>query len=81
MDRFIHLAMGAAEQVMQSSGIEDDAELKLRTGTLIGVGIGGLGYIEAMAKVIEHRGLEIVHHRRRRRLELHALAHRDGHRA
>jgi len=57
MDRFIHLAMGAAEQVMKSSGVaENDEELKLRTGTLIGVGIGGLGYIESMAKVLAAKG-------------------------
>ncbi len=57
MDRFIHLAMGAAHEVMKSCGIgEDDADLKLRTGTLIGVGIGGLGYIESMAKVLAAKG-------------------------
>jgi len=57
MDRFIHLAMGAAAQVMKSSGVaDDDAELKLHTGTLIGVGIGGLGYIESMAKVLAEKG-------------------------
>ncbi len=57
MDRFIHLAMGAAHEVMKSCGIPDDDEaLKLRTGTLIGVGIGGLGYIESMAKVLAAKG-------------------------
>lgn len=57
MDRFIHLAMGAAHEVMKSCGIaEDDEALKLRTGTLIGVGIGGLGYIESMAKVLAAKG-------------------------
>ncbi len=56
MDRFIHLAMGAAHEVMESCGISADAELKQRTGTLIGVGIGGLGYIETMAKVLAAKG-------------------------
>jgi 3-oxoacyl-[acyl-carrier-protein] synthase II len=56
MDRFIHLAMGAAEHLMKSCGIDGDDPLKLTTGTLIGVGIGGLGYIEAMAKVLAAKG-------------------------
>jgi 3-oxoacyl-[acyl-carrier-protein] synthase II len=56
MDRFIHLAMGAAEMTMRTANIGDDEALKLRTGTLIGVGIGGLGYIESMAKVLAAKG-------------------------
>jgi 3-oxoacyl-[acyl-carrier-protein] synthase II len=46
MDRFIHLAMGAADEVMSDCGIAPDDPVKVRTGTLIGVGIGGLAYIE-----------------------------------
>jgi 3-oxoacyl-[acyl-carrier-protein] synthase II len=46
MDRFIHLAMGAADELMADCGVGADTELKLNTGTLIGVGIGGLAYIE-----------------------------------
>ncbi len=56
MDRFIHLAMGAADETMQSCGIAEDDPIKLRTGTLIGVGIGGLGYIESMCKVLAEKG-------------------------
>ena len=56
MDRFIHLAMAAADETMRSSGLEPDAAIKQRTGTLIGVGIGGLGYIESMAKVLAEKG-------------------------
>jgi 3-oxoacyl-[acyl-carrier-protein] synthase II len=56
MDRFIHLAMGAAAHTMKSCGLAEDDPVKVRTGTLIGVGIGGLGYIEAMAKVIAAKG-------------------------
>jgi 3-oxoacyl-[acyl-carrier-protein] synthase II len=55
MDRFIHLAMGAAEMTMRTAGELND-EQRLRTGTLIGVGIGGLGYIENMAKVLAAKG-------------------------
>lgn len=56
MDRFIHLAMGAAHETMHTSGISGDDPIKLRTGTLIGVGIGGLGYIESMCKVLAEKG-------------------------
>ncbi len=56
MDRFIHLAMGAAEETMRTAGIAADDPVKLRTGTLIGVGIGGLGYIENMCKVLAEKG-------------------------
>jgi len=56
MDRFIHLAMAAAEETMQSAGIGDDEALKARTGSLIGVGIGGLGYLESMCKVLAEKG-------------------------
>ncbi|MFT3922729.1 MAG: beta-ketoacyl-ACP synthase II [Myxococcales bacterium] len=56
MDRFIHLAMGAAEETMRTAGIGEDDPIKLRTGTLVGVGIGGLGYIENMCKVLAEKG-------------------------
>lgn len=56
MDRFIHLAVAAADEVMRSSGLEGDPEIRQRTGTLIGVGIGGLSTIESMAKVLAEKG-------------------------
>ena len=56
MDRFIHLAVAAADETMESAGIGDDEAFKQRIGTLIGVGIGGLGYLENMSKVIRERG-------------------------
>ena len=46
MARFIHLALGASAQVMESSGFEPDDSLKERTGTFIGVGFCGLDYVE-----------------------------------
>jgi 3-oxoacyl-[acyl-carrier-protein] synthase II len=45
MDRFIHLAIAASDELMADSGLSAES-MKLRTGTLIGVGIGGLAYIE-----------------------------------
>jgi 3-oxoacyl-[acyl-carrier-protein] synthase II len=58
MDRFIHLALAASLEAVGSAGLreEGDEEFKLRVGTLIGVGIGGLAYLEAMAKVIREKG-------------------------
>ena len=56
MDRFIHLAVAAAEETVQSAGIAEQEALKERTGCLIGVGIGGLGYLEAMCKLLSEKG-------------------------
>jgi 3-oxoacyl-[acyl-carrier-protein] synthase II len=57
MDRFTHLAMGAADEALRSAGFgEFDDEMKVRTGTILGVGIGGLGTIENTAKVLAEKG-------------------------
>jgi len=57
MDRFTHLAMGAADEALRSAGFGDFVEeQKLRTGTILGVGIGGLGTIENTAKVLAEKG-------------------------
>jgi 3-oxoacyl-[acyl-carrier-protein] synthase II len=56
MDRFIHLAVAAGDEVMADSGLSADDPLRERTGTLIGTGIGGLGYIENMSKVLAEKG-------------------------
>lgn len=56
MDRFIHLAMAAADELMRSVGLGEDDPVKVRTGTLIGTGIGGLGYIENMTHVLAEKG-------------------------
>ena len=49
--RFIHFAMASAQQAIESSGLDFEKEVGLRerTGTLIGVGIGGLRIIEENA--------------------------------
>ncbi len=58
MDRFIHLAIAAALETVASAGLHEagDEAFKQRIGTLIGVGIGGLAYLEAMSKVIREKG-------------------------
>jgi 3-oxoacyl-[acyl-carrier-protein] synthase II len=56
-DRFIHLAIGASSLAVEKAGIADlNDEQKERTGTFIGVGICGLGLIEAQAKVLHEKG-------------------------
>lgn len=56
-DRFIHLAIGASSLAVDKAGIADlSDEQKERTGTFIGVGICGLGLIEAQANVLHEKG-------------------------
>ena len=56
MDRFIHLAVAAADEALRGSGLGAESPVRERTGTLIGVGIGGLSTIETMAKVLAEKG-------------------------
>ena len=56
MDRFIQLSLAATEMAIRDSGIEFTDELRARTGTIVGVGIGGLPAIEAQHKVLMERG-------------------------
>jgi len=57
-DRFTQLALGAAEQAMQSSGLKDalDRVDRKRIGVLIGSGIGGMATFEEQTKVYLERG-------------------------
>lgn len=58
MDRFIHFAMAAAKMALQDSGftVPDDEESRNRIGTIVGVGMGGLPFIEAQHSVLVDRG-------------------------
>jgi 3-oxoacyl-[acyl-carrier-protein] synthase II len=56
MDRFIQLALAASDETMKSVGLSADAPIKDRTGTLVGVGIGGLASIENMTKTLAEKG-------------------------
>jgi len=57
MDDFIHFAMGAATQAVVDSGIADlNEEEKLRTGVIIGSGIGGLNAIEETVLLMKEKG-------------------------
>ena len=56
MDRFIHFSLACTEEALKDSGLEFNEELKLRTGTIIGVGMGGLPVIESQHKVYSEKG-------------------------
>jgi 3-oxoacyl-[acyl-carrier-protein] synthase II len=59
MDRFIHLAMASAQMAIEDCGLkfgESEQRLGDRTGTLVGVGMGGLLGIEAQHKILLERG-------------------------
>lgn len=56
MDRFIHLALAATKMAMEDSGVEINEELSLRSGTYIGVGMGGLPLIEKQHLMVQEKG-------------------------
>lgn len=57
MDDFIHFAIGAASQAVVDAGIADLSEAeKLRTGVMIGSGIGGLNAIEETVLMMKEKG-------------------------
>ena len=56
-DRFITYALAAAEQAVADAGWKpEDEESRLRTGVLIGSGIGGIEYIADAAVTLKERG-------------------------
>lgn len=57
MDDFIHFAFGAATQAVEDAGITSlDEETALRTGVMIGSGIGGLHIIEETVLMMKEKG-------------------------
>ena len=56
MDRFIHLALAATKMAMDDSGLQLKDDEKDRAGTLVGVGMGGLPYIENQHSIYRERG-------------------------
>lgn len=56
MDRFIHLALAATKMAMEDSQLQLKDEDRDRAGTLVGVGMGGLPYIEAQHSIYRERG-------------------------
>ncbi|NDV00837.1 beta-ketoacyl-ACP synthase II [Pseudoroseicyclus tamaricis] len=61
VDDFILFGMAAAQQAVQDSGwMPEDEEDRLRTGVLIGSGIGGLNWIAETAVLIKEKGARRV---------------------
>jgi 3-oxoacyl-[acyl-carrier-protein] synthase II len=57
MDDFIHFAIGAATEAVLDAGIDSLSEAeKLRTGVMIGSGIGGLHIIEETVLLMREKG-------------------------
>ncbi|MCB1109297.1 MAG: beta-ketoacyl-ACP synthase II, partial [Chlamydiia bacterium] len=56
MDRFIQLSLASTAEALTDCGIEFTEELKQKTGTIIGVGIGGLPVIEQQNKTLIEKG-------------------------
>ncbi|MDX1975331.1 MAG: beta-ketoacyl-ACP synthase II [Rickettsiales bacterium] len=57
MDDFIHFAFGAATEAVEDAGIASlGEEEKLRTGVMIGSGIGGLNIIEETVLIMKEKG-------------------------
>ncbi len=56
MDRFIMLAIAAAQEAIQGSGLEITDALAPRVGTVLGIGVGGLETIENTHSVLTNKG-------------------------
>ncbi len=61
MDRFIHFAIGAADQAIEDSGWKpSNEEEQYRTGVMIGSGIGGLPAIEKTSILMKEKGIRKI---------------------
>ncbi len=56
MDRFIQFSLATTKMALEDSGLQVTEDLKPRIGTIIGVGMGGLPYIEAQTEILKGRG-------------------------
>lgn len=56
MERFIQLSLACTEMALKDSGLVIDEALSVRAGSIIGVGIGGLGEIDETSKTLATRG-------------------------
>jgi len=57
MDRFIHLALAGTKMALEDAGLMQlNEEQKDRVGAIVGVGMGGLPYIEKQYDLLKERG-------------------------
>src|SRR6185436_18772423 len=55
-DRFIHVSIAASRMAVEGAHYEPSDEARERVGVIIGVGLGGLDFIEKTAKVLAEKG-------------------------
>lgn len=56
MDRFIHLALAATKMAVEDAKLNVPEDQRDRVGCLVGVGMGGLPYIETQHNLLRERG-------------------------
>jgi len=56
MDQFIHYAIAASDEAIADAGLEITEEMAPRVGSIVGVGIGGLGIIEYYRDIVVAKG-------------------------
>lgn len=56
MDAFIHYSIACTKMALEMAQLKIDEQIGLRTGTIIGVGIGGLPYIEEQFSRFKEKG-------------------------
>ncbi|MDP6525153.1 MAG: beta-ketoacyl-ACP synthase II [Kiritimatiellia bacterium] len=56
MDRYCHLALGAAKMAVSNSGLDTAAENPERMGALVGSGVGGIKTVELQHDILNNKG-------------------------
>ena len=56
MDQFIHYSIAASDEAIADAGLEITDEISSKVGSIVGVGIGGLGIIEKYRDVVVAKG-------------------------
>ena len=60
IDRFITLGLIAAHEALKDSGFETDEESSIRSGVMVGSGIGGLDTIYKNSSVLDNQGIRKI---------------------
>ena len=60
IDRFITLGLIAAEEAIKDSGFNPDEESSLRSGVMVGSGIGGLDTIYKNSSILDNKGIKKI---------------------
>ena len=60
IDRFISLGLIAAHEAFLDSGFEVDEENSLRSGVMVGSGIGGLDTIYKNSSILDNQGIRKI---------------------